>query len=211
MPTKLQRGRRAVAPREYRQKQRAQAAEATRRRIIEAAAAVYGERGVTATTFQAIAERADVSRGTVVNHFGTLDSVLEAVLDRAVDELEYPNASHLDGATTLEERIGRFVDVTYRFFDRSTDWWSVFQRDTELPAVKDRERAYYEVFGEFMAAAFGSLAGDRVVAAAVRAFVDYPVWNALRESGLTVADSVAVVADALVTVAHKRAAASEGG
>jgi AcrR family transcriptional regulator len=200
-----------MAPRQYRLKHRAEAAQATRRRIIDAAATVYGDRGVTAATIQAIAERADVSRGTVVNHFGTLDALLEAVLDRAIDELEYPNASHLDGATTLEERVGRFVDVTYRFFDRSTDWWSVFQRDTDLPAVKDRERAYYEVFGEFMAAAFGSLASDRIVVAAVKAFVDYPAWNALREGGLSIEESIAVVADALVNVAHKRAAASEAG
>jgi AcrR family transcriptional regulator len=200
-----------LAPREYTLKRRAETAAATRLQIIKAGAKVYRERGVTNATFQAIADEADVSRGTVVNHFGSLDALLEAVLDRAIEELEYPSARDLDGAANLEDRIGRFVEVTYRFFDRSSDWWYVFAADTELAALKKRERDYYEAFGQFVGAAFGALAADRIVAAAIRAFVDYPPWNALREAGLTLDESIEVVAEALINVAHRRADAGERG
>jgi AcrR family transcriptional regulator len=200
-----------LAPRGYTLKRRADSVAATRLQIIEAAARAYREHGVTNATLQGIADQADVSRGTVVNHFGSLDALLEAVLDRAVEEIEYPSARDLEGAATLDDRIRRFVDVTYRFFDRSSDWWSVFAADTELPAIKNREREYSESFGQFVAAAFGELAADRIVGAAIRAFVDYPPWNALREAGLTIDESIEVIADALVNVAHGRAAAGEGG
>ena len=200
-----------MAPREYRLKRRAETTAATRLQIIEAAAAVYRDRGVSNATLHAIAERADVSRGTVVNHFGGLDGLLEAVLDHAVETIVYPTARDLDGAATLDDRIRRFVDLTFRFFDRSTDWWSVFGADTEVPAIKRRETAYYELFGAFVGAAFGELAADRIMGAAIRAFIDYAPWNALREGGLSLDESIEVVADALINVAHKRADAGEGG
>lgn len=200
-----------MSPRGYTLKRRAETAAATRSRIIEAAASVYRERGVTGATLHAVAERADVARGTVVNHFGGPDGLLEAVLDHAVEEIEYPTARDLDGATTLADRIRRFVDVTYRFFDRSQGWWYVFAADAELPALKRREAQYFEAFGQFVGAAFGELASDRIMAGAIRAFVDYPPWNALREAGLTIDESIEVIGDALVDVAHKRAPAGEGG
>jgi AcrR family transcriptional regulator len=200
-----------VAPRGYTLKRRAETAAATRDRILEAAAAVYRDQGVAAATLQAIADRASVSRGTVVNHFGGLEGLVEAVLDRAVDELVYPSPRDLEGASTRDERIRRFVEATYRFFDRSNAWWNVFAADTELPPIKRREREYYETFGAFVGAAFGELARDRYVAAAIRAFVDYPAWNALREGGLNLDESIGVIADALVNIARQRDGAQEGG
>lgn len=193
-----------MAPRGYTLKQRAQTSAETRSRIIEAAAALYRERTVARTSIQAVAERADVARGTVVNHFGSLDGLLEAVLDQAVEDIEYPSDRDLAGATTPDARIRRFVDAMFRFFERGTDWWQVFAGDTELPAVKARERAYYEVAWGFQAAAFGDLSDDRIVAAAVRAFVDYPPWHALKAAGLTLDESIEVVGNALVDVARRR-------
>ena len=43
------------------------------------------------TTLQAMAERADVARGTVLNHFGGADGLLEAVLDDVAEEVDYPD------------------------------------------------------------------------------------------------------------------------
>jgi AcrR family transcriptional regulator len=192
-----------MAPRGYTLKRRAESAAATRNRIVDAAATLYREHGVTGTTIQAVAERANVARGTVVNHFGGGDGLLEAVLDRAVAEVEFPVPSQLAGAATLEDRIRRFVDVTFRFFDRSTDWWYVFAGDPEVPAVKARERAYWETFATFYGAAFGELAGDRRVGGAVRAFVDYGPLNALRAAGLTLDEAIDLVADALVHLARR--------
>jgi AcrR family transcriptional regulator len=200
-----------MAPRGYTLKRRAESAAATRNRIVDAAAALYREHGVSGTTIQAVAERADVARGTVVNHFGGSDGLLEAVLDRAVKEVEFPVPSQLEGAATVEDRIRRFVDVTFRFFDRSSGWWYVFAGDPEVPAVKARERAYWETFAAFYCAAFGDLAGDRTIGGAVRAFVDYGPLNALRAAGLTLDEAIDVVAESLVDLAHRRARAAESG
>ena len=197
-----------MAPRGYTLKRRAEAAAATRLRVIEAAKSLYRERGVTGTSIQAVAERADVARGTVVNHFGGAEGLLEAVLDRAVEEIVYPDPSQLEGAASMEDRIRRFVDVTIHFFDRGTDWWQIFYADIEHPAVKAREQKYYEVFGAFFGAAFGELAADRMIAGAVRAFLDYGPVHALRAAGLSLEESIEIIADVLVNLARQRTAAA---
>ena len=80
-----------MAPRRYTLGQRAQSAAATRDRIVDAAAALYQERGVNSTTLQAIADRADVSRGTILHHFGGSDGLLDAVAERVLLTLELPD------------------------------------------------------------------------------------------------------------------------
>ena len=198
-----------MAPRKYTLGRRAEAASATRDRIITAAAAVYREKGVAGATVDAIAKAADVARGTVLNHFGGADGLLDAVLDRAAAEVHYPTEVDLEGAEGPEARIRRFVDVTFRFFERSSDWWSVFAADLEHPLIRAREQAYWEVAARFQAAAFGRLAEDRIVRAAVATLVNYWPWHTLRAAGLDLEEVIAFVGDALVDVARRRS--GEGG
>ncbi len=199
-----------MAPRNYTLGRRASTATATRERIIEAAVVLYRERGVAGATMQAIAARADVARGTVVNHFGGLDGLLESVLDRATEQVEYPDPAQLSGAASAEARIRSFVDLSFRFFDRSSDWWSVFADDLDLPALKARERDYSQRAARFYEAAFGSIAADPSVAGAVRAFVDFGPLNALRSTGLTLDQAIDLVGDVLIGVVRRRTG-EEGG
>lgn len=63
----------------------------TRRRISSAAFALFAERGYEATTVEAIAERADVAKGTVFNYFPQKRAFLAAIADawtrRITDDL----------------------------------------------------------------------------------------------------------------------------
>jgi AcrR family transcriptional regulator len=54
----------------------------TRERILDAAIACFVERGFDATTMDAIAERADVARATVFNHFADKQALLADYLGR---------------------------------------------------------------------------------------------------------------------------------
>lgn len=193
-----------MTPRTYVQERRATSAAATKQRIRDAAAELYRARGVAATSIQAIAERADVSRGTVINHFGSAEGLLEALLDEAVADVRFPDARILEGAATDEARIRQFVDGMFRLFERSQAWWYVFAADRELPAVRAREQAYIEAVGRLHDATFGDLATDPVIVAAVRAFVDYGPLYALLGAGLTLDAAIEVVGDALVAVVDRR-------
>ncbi|MBE7701289.1 TetR/AcrR family transcriptional regulator [Oerskovia sp. Sa1BUA8] len=55
-----------------------------RRAIVDAAAALIGESGGTSFSVDELAERADVSRRTVFNHFASLDDVVTEVCSEVV-------------------------------------------------------------------------------------------------------------------------------
>jgi AcrR family transcriptional regulator len=77
----------------------------TRQRLLMAAAELFAERGVDATSIDAIAERADRTSGAFYAHFGGKDGVLLALLDTWVEELGAVIGAELTTATTLDERL----------------------------------------------------------------------------------------------------------
>jgi len=58
------------------------------RRILEAALQLFETQGVEATTIDAIAEAADVSRGTFFNYFPTKESLLNAIATEELHDLQ---------------------------------------------------------------------------------------------------------------------------
>ena len=198
-----------MAPRTYNQDRRAETAAATSRRIRVAARALYRERGISGTTTAAIAERADVARGTILHHFGSGDGLLEAVLDDITAELEWPDEWVQDGVELESERIRRYVDAMYRFFVRSEADWPALAGDLDHPSLRKREAEYYAIAGRFFVATFRDLAGDRVVAAAARAYVNYGPLNDLRAAGLNLEESIEVVGSSLIELARQRRSLAE--
>ncbi|BCK56174.1 TetR/AcrR family transcriptional regulator [Nocardia wallacei] len=77
----------------------------TRKALVAAAAAVFAESGVDATTAE-VAARAGIGKGTVFRHFPTKDDLLAAIVAAAVDELVADGerlAAHDDAAAALRE------------------------------------------------------------------------------------------------------------
>jgi AcrR family transcriptional regulator len=71
---------------------RAEHAEATRRRVVDAATRLFTERGYAATSIEAVAIEADVSVETVYKRFGNKRALLRAALNLAVVEEAEPAA-----------------------------------------------------------------------------------------------------------------------
>jgi len=196
-----------MAPRSYQLRQRASSAAATRERILAAAGELYRERGVAGTTLQAVAERADVSRGTVINHFGHGDGLLGAVIDEVVGLIRLPGEEILADASTAEESIRRYVAEMLAFYERSAAWWPVVEPVMEQPALKQREQAFMVALGRLQAAAFGPLADDRLVRATANGFVHWAVLGTMRAAGATLEEVIETVSDAIVLVVRRRAGA----
>src|SRR3954453_21101775 len=152
-----------MAPRPYTLGRRAKTAAATRERIVDAAAALYQESGVNSTTLQEIAERADVSRGTILHHFGASAGLLDAVAERVLVSLDLPDEHIFDGSAGDEERLRAYVVAMIEFFKRSTGWWAVFVSEMERPELKAREAAYYERMARLQSMALGRIAEEREV------------------------------------------------
>jgi AcrR family transcriptional regulator len=77
----------------------------TRRRLLDAAAELFGERGIDGASIDAIAERAERTSGAVYDHFGGKDGLLFALLEGWVDDVSAVISAELSTATTLDERL----------------------------------------------------------------------------------------------------------
>jgi AcrR family transcriptional regulator len=203
-----------MAPRTYTQDRRAATAAATRARIVDAAAELYQEQGVNQTTLHAIAKRADVSRGTILHHFGNTGGVLDAVAERLLLTLELPDDRMFQGAVDDEARLRAYVTAIITFFRRSAGWWAVFMTEMDRPELKAREAAYYERMAELQATALGSLAGDREVNVVVGSLIHPGTIGGfqwvMEQAGFGPAESVDAIADVVVAYVERARMAHAG-
>ena len=185
-------------PRRYTLGKRATQVAETRRRILDAAAALYQERGVTRTTMQEVARRADVAPGTVVNHFASSDALARAVVDEVVGSLRLPRDDVFAGLETVPERVARLAYELFAFYDRSAPWYGVYAREPNgVPAWADAEVAFYDEFERLIRSALGPLAADESALAAVFAMLAGETYSTLRARGLGASDAAALVVEML--------------
>jgi AcrR family transcriptional regulator len=132
-----------LTPRKYTMDKRRTAVEETRRRILEATLALHAEKGIFGTSWQDIANRADVSVGTVYKHFPSLD-----VLVPACGELMYaisrpPSLEDAPqifaGVSSLEERLERLISELFDFYERGAPYIETDFQERRLPAVREWE------------------------------------------------------------------------
>lgn len=74
--------------------------------IIDAAAHEFRESGFAATSMDRIAERAEVSKRTVYNHFASKDALFEAILEVLWSRASRATELEYDSEISLEEQLG---------------------------------------------------------------------------------------------------------
>lgn len=192
-----------MAPRSYTQRRRAESTDATRAGILAAAMDLYRERGIAGASLAAIAERADVARGTILHHFGGADGLLDAVAEQLLETLDLPDERVLDGIEHREARVRTFVDAMVRFFERSTPWWQVFESQMERPSLQAGQQLYFERFGRLQALAVGDVvAADSEAMTTIGALV-HPgtlgsfLW-VLETAGIGSEDRIRIVGDLVI-------------
>src|SRR6476469_4976582 len=79
----------------------------TRARILDAAVAIFRERGMAAASNLAVAKAADVAPATVRNHFPGPRDLSDAVFDQVLGKLAPPTPAIFEGGGALPDRIGR--------------------------------------------------------------------------------------------------------
>jgi AcrR family transcriptional regulator len=77
----------------------------TRQRLLDAAAELFAERGIDASSVDAIAERAARTSGAIYDHFGGKPGLLVALLEGWVDDVAVAIGAELATATSLDERL----------------------------------------------------------------------------------------------------------
>ncbi|MER6050764.1 TetR family transcriptional regulator [Streptomyces sp. BHT-5-2] len=143
-----------------------------RQRIIDAAIAVVGERGIAGLSHRAVAAAADVPLGSTTYHFASLDDLLVAALRQAnarwlADFTRWVES--LDPALPLADEVARLVGETLAG-DRARA-----ELEYELYLAALRHEAVRPIAAECldeMVALLGRRIGDPATARAVVALTD---------------------------------------
>ncbi|NDU77154.1 TetR family transcriptional regulator [Actinomadura sp. DSM 109109] len=88
---------------------RAERRRRTREELVASATRLFAERGVAATSVEAIAETAGYSRGAYHSNFETREEILDAVVDRVVGSLAPELAAVLRGEGGVLDRLAAYV------------------------------------------------------------------------------------------------------
>jgi AcrR family transcriptional regulator len=180
-----------VAPRKYTMGRRAEAVARTRVRIVEAAMSLYQEQPVMATSMQEVARVADVSPGTVLNHFETPEELAEAVVEEIMRTLDPPTSALFEGHTRPADRLRALARSLARFFERSEPWFHVHAREREtVGAFAAGARRFDEGADGLIREALGDPTDDRAVMV-VRVLLDPSTFGHLRSRGGMDSDAAA--------------------
>lgn len=172
-----------MSKRTYRQTRRAEAADRTRQRIVQATFDLHAEQGIAATTMKQIADRAGVGVGSVYNHMGTYDGAVRACGEYTAREFPMPDQSCFDGAADPGRRVDLLAAALSEYYERLPVLERLHVEPDPLPPVRefldeeDRKRA------ELVRKALRlRRAGDRRVRL-VSALLDVGTYRSLRRAG----------------------------
>jgi AcrR family transcriptional regulator len=189
-----------MSPRNYDMSKRAATAAMTRRRIVDATRELHTEQGIAATSWDQIAARAGVGVGTVYRHFPTLDDLVPACGEIAMEIVALPDPSSaaalFDGLEGPSARIARLVAEVFAIYERGAPELQVVRREPDAhPSVAELGKTLERTLTAHVDAALPAVSPDD--RAVTRAMIDLDTWQAMRAAGLDAAATIEAVSDML--------------
>jgi AcrR family transcriptional regulator len=189
---------------------RASAVAQTRRRIIDATRELHAEKGIAATSWDDIAARAGVGVGTVYRHFPSLDHLVPACDEVAMQIVALPDPADVPalfhGVASPAERIARLVQEAFAIYERGARELRPVRREPDVHASVAAAGAALEAsLSALVDAALAPLDVPPTERAITRAMIDLNTWEALRSAGLDAPSAVAALSDMLATRIATRA------
>lgn len=119
-----------------------------RREILDAARAVFAEKGYSNATLDEVAQRAEYAKGTIYNYFASKDDLLLAIFDDLYDDLNAIiearfSPSSMEGRS-LEEVFHGFVRAYMEHFFQHRELFLILVKEAyRMVFSDDREKACY--------------------------------------------------------------------
>jgi AcrR family transcriptional regulator len=186
---------------------RAASKQETRRRILEATAALHTRKGILGTTYQDIAHEADVSLATVYNHFPTLDELVEGCGGLLMERYQPPSPEDapevIGNARGARARFARVTAALYDLYTRAAALVDIDVRERELPQVRAAVEYHYATVAAFATEALKGTPYDAQTIAVVTALLDFPAFKALRDRGVTDEAAVNATVDMAMAILNR--------
>ncbi len=170
--------------RPYRLGKRQASVDRTRRRILDAATLEYADNGITETSMQSVARRADVAPGTVLYHYPTPDELAEAVVQGWLVDLVAPSPDAISADGPLEARVAQLVLELFGLYERSEFAYRIYAKSPDHPVLKRYERWWEENAGRMMLKALGERASEPETMSVLSVLVNPGFRGTLLGSGI---------------------------
>lgn len=189
--------------RPYQLKQRAESAEETRRRLVQATFDLHAAQGIAATSMTQIAERAGVGIGTVYHHFPTLDDTINACGAHVMATYPPPTEEVFAGVPTMKARLVRLARALFEHLDAVA--FDVIRVDRDrLPIVAQFVDGEEKHRVALTRAALAPFAIDRDLIDIAAALLDIAVYRSLQRVGLSLDQAANAIADVIhARLTHK--------
>ncbi|MET0295580.1 MAG: TetR/AcrR family transcriptional regulator [Phenylobacterium sp.] len=184
-----------MSRRSYTQDKRAEAAEETRRRIVQATFELHGEQGIAATSMKQIAQRAGVGVGTVYHHFPTYDDAITACGGMVLAIAPPPDRTMFDGLNSARERIAAAVRTFYARYRQVPMIETARAEQQVSPALQGFFAAEAQGRAQLAREAVGPADEGGEVARLAAGLLDIGVCSALARAGLSPEAADRLVAD----------------
>jgi len=122
-----------------------------RQELLAAAARVFEQHGYAATTIDAIAAAANVSKGSVYNYFPSKDALFEAVFEHAAETFHSEVRQRIAGQLSATQKIERILEywseglVSIQSLGRLTlEFWATAARERLGPIAEALERSFMD-------------------------------------------------------------------
>lgn len=156
--------------RTYNLVKRAESVRETRQAILDAAAECFAAKGIRQTSMQEVARTANVSAGTVTNHFPRREELVEATLAHIGASLPFPPWEDLASLADPRARLLGLVKPLYKYYRAGDRWVHIlFTERDSVPAVGRRGDAALARIDELISLALGPSARDEKLVRAVQA------------------------------------------
>jgi AcrR family transcriptional regulator len=193
--------------RRYTKRLRAEAEEATRTRIAEAAMELHGSVGPAQTTISAVAERAGVQRATVYRHFPTEADLFGACSAHWVALHPPPDWTAWEGVSDHEDRLRRGLSEIYAWYGSDAQMFVNVRRDASLvpamagPVAAGRAATQAMIDALMRGRRERGRRRKRVLAAVTHAVTFWTWYSLTQEGGLSDPEAVDLMAATVAAAA----------
>ena len=183
--------------RTYQLGRRAESADETRRRLVQATFELHGEQGIAATTMKQIADRAGVGVGTVYHHFPALEDTVVACALHVQQAMPIPTEAIFAGIAPMKQRVQCLARAMFGYFDQVPHDIVLADQD-KIPVLKEVTVEEQTQRIALTRAALAPFSVDRELIRVVAALLDVGVYRSLRRAGLSRDEAVAAIADVIL-------------
>lgn len=105
-----------------------------RQLIMECALELFALHGYESTTISQIAKKANISKGLLYNYFISKEDLLEAILNKGIDEMMEIFDPNKDGILEIQE-LEFFISELFKMLEKNRVFWKLYMTVSMQPSV----------------------------------------------------------------------------